>query len=135
MQTRGVLVGDIGVRAFDPPGEVRTNEQIEDSIHAIRRHAAIQAFRDFLGDIVSARGFFEVCQCVEHRGPHIGPLLALFHQPVASRYLQGFALVELVIVLRHVRYSGEIDLGRAYDKESEGRLLRQHVQAVREREH
>jgi hypothetical protein len=43
--------------------------------------------------------------------------------------------VELMIVLRHFRYSGEIDLGRAHDKESEGRLLRQHVQAVREREH
>lgn len=40
MEAIGVSIGDIGVGALNPSGEIGGNEQIEDAIDAISSHAA-----------------------------------------------------------------------------------------------
>ena len=45
MQAIGVGVGDIGIGAFDPPGEIGANEQIEDPVDAIGRDPAFLLHR------------------------------------------------------------------------------------------
>ena len=100
-----MLVGDIGVRAFDPPSEVRAHEQVEDPVDAVRGDPPAFRLRYGFGDVIGARRLVEARQCVEHRGPHSGPLLALASQPLARGFLERFSLVELVIVVRHDGYA------------------------------
>ena len=110
VEAAGMLVGDIGVRAFDPAGEVSADEQVEYPIDAVGGDAAALRPRDLLGNVIGAGRLVEARQRVEHGRPHIGPLLAFSGQLVASRRLERIAFVKLMIVTAH-DVGPEIDLG------------------------
>ena len=55
VQAIGMVVGDIGVGALDPAGEVGADEQVEDPVDAVGGDPAALVLRDLLGDVVGAR--------------------------------------------------------------------------------
>src|SRR5690242_10264518 len=46
VQAFGMLVGDISIGAFDPPGEIGADEEVEDPVHAVCRNAPAFGLRD-----------------------------------------------------------------------------------------
>ena len=83
MKAGRVLVGHIGIRAFDAASKIGSDEEIEDPVDAVRSHSTALRLRDLFGDVVGARRPIEARECLEHRGAHISPLLALVGQPIA----------------------------------------------------
>ena len=55
VQAAGMLVGDIGVGAFDPPREVGADEQVEDPVDAVGGDPPPLRLRHRLGDVIGAR--------------------------------------------------------------------------------
>ena len=81
VQAVGMVVGDIGVGALDPAGEVGADEQVEDPVDAVGRDPPALVLRDLLGDVVGRGRPVEAGQRVEHGGAHRRPLLArLLHR-------------------------------------------------------
>src|SRR4051794_41947693 len=76
VQAVGMVVGDIGVGALDPAGEVGADEQIEDAVDAVGGDAAALALRHLVGDVVGGGGALENRQRLENGGAHLGPPLA-----------------------------------------------------------
>src|SRR3546814_20792190 len=85
VQAPRMRVGDIGVRAFHAPHEVRGHAQVEDAIDAVRRDAPSFRFRYRLGDVVRARRLVEPRQRFENPGAHRGPLVAPAFESSAGR--------------------------------------------------
>ena len=52
VQAVRMVVGDIGIGALDPAGEIRSDEQIEDSIDAVGGDPAALILRDLLGNVI-----------------------------------------------------------------------------------
>src|SRR5205085_11858035 len=52
VQAARMVVGDIGVGALDPAGDVGADEQVEDAIDAVGRDPAALHARDGVGDVV-----------------------------------------------------------------------------------
>ena len=80
MQTSGMRICKICVRAFNTPRKVGGHEQIEYPVHAVGCNALTALLRNEIGDVVGRCGFFK---CGEHREDiraHIGPLLARLDQ-------------------------------------------------------
>lgn len=98
MEAVGVVVRDIGVRAFNATCKICSDEQVKDSVDAIRGDPAVLRLRNGLGDIVGAGGAVERSESIENRAAHVGPLFALALQPRARRHLERVALVKLMIV-------------------------------------
>lgn len=96
-----MLVGDIGIGALDPSGEVGAYEKIKNPVHAVGSHAAPLSFRYLFRDVIRARRLSEARQGIKYCRAHFGPLLALARQPVAGRDSQRIAFVKLMVVLHH----------------------------------
>ena len=89
-------VGDISVGALDPPREVRSNEQVEDAIDAVRRDPLAPCLGDRLGDVIGAGRPVESGKGVKHRRAHVGPLLAALYHPPRRGVAKRIALMKLV---------------------------------------
>jgi hypothetical protein len=72
----GMVVGDIGVGALHPAGEVGADEQVEDPVDAVGGDAPALVLADLVGDVVGGGRPVEACQRLEHGGAHLSPLLA-----------------------------------------------------------
>src|SRR5690606_35001564 len=68
-------VGDIGIGALDPIGEVGPHEQVEDAIDRIGRDALAAALRESFSNVVCRGGLVLRCERFEHGFAHVGPLL------------------------------------------------------------
>src|SRR4029079_3105046 len=79
-------------------------ERCEESVDAFPPDRSSLYFRNLFGNVVGARRLVEARQRVEHRGAHVGPLLALAGQAFARGLGERIALVELVIVPGHCGY-------------------------------
>lgn len=101
VQAPGMLVRNIGIRTFDAAREIGVHEEIENSIDAVRRDTALLLFRNLFGDVIGTRRLAEARERVKHRGPHIGPLLALLRKLPFCSLLERVPFVELVLVLGH----------------------------------
>ena len=101
MKTAGMGVGDVGVGAFDPPGEVGTDEQVEDPVDAVGRDPAPLRLRDRVGDVIGAGRAGEPCERIEHGRTHIRPLLAGIDQPLAGGGSKRLPGMHMVVVARH----------------------------------
>lgn len=80
VQTAGMRVGEIGVRAFDAARKVGGHEQIEYPVHAVGCNALAAFLRNQIGNIISRCGFFKCGEHGEDIRAHIGPLLACLDQ-------------------------------------------------------
>jgi hypothetical protein len=81
VEAAGVLISDIGIRAFHPPREIGSDEQVEDSVDAVGCDPFAARFRYGLGNVISGRRPVETCKCVEYRRTHVRPLLAALDDP------------------------------------------------------
>ena len=52
MLATGVGIGEIGIGAFDPVGEIGAHEQVEDAVDAIRGDALAAFAAHILGNVV-----------------------------------------------------------------------------------
>ena len=73
-----MVVGDIGVGALDPAGEVGADEEVEDPVDAVGGDAAALVGAHLLGDVVGGGRLVEAGERLEHGGAHLRPLLARF---------------------------------------------------------
>ena len=96
MQAGWVLVGDIGVGAFDTAGEVGAHEQVENAVNAVRRDPLAAGLGNRLGDVVGGGWLVEAGKGIEHRSAHVGPLFAALNQPPSGGIVQRWALMKLV---------------------------------------
>ena len=80
MQTSGMRICKICVRAFDPARKVGGHEQIEYPVHAVGRNALTAFLRNEISNIISRCGFFKRSEHRENVRAHIGPLLARLDQ-------------------------------------------------------
>ena len=94
-------VGDIGVGAFDPAGQVGAHEQVEDSIDAVGRYALAPSLRNGLGDVVGRRRLVKGSERIEYRRAHVGPLLATLGDAPCGGIAQRVALMKLMRVTGH----------------------------------
>ena len=101
MQAIGMVVGDIGVGALDPPGEIGADEQIEDAVDAVRRDPPPFRLRDLVGDVVGGSGAVEAGEGLEHGGAHLRPLLARALHRALGGGDERLPFVAVVMVLRH----------------------------------
>jgi len=88
VETTGMLVGDIGVGAFDAAGEVGPNEQVEDPVDAVGRYALAASLGYSFGDVIRRRRTVEAGKGIEHGCAHFGPLLAALDDPASGRIPQ-----------------------------------------------
>jgi hypothetical protein len=112
MQAARMLIGHIGVGAFDPAGEIGADEQVEDSIDAIGRNSLAARLGDGFGDIISAGGSVEARKRVEYRSTHVGPLLAALDDAPSGGIVQRCALVKLMSMSGHHEKIGVPPAGR-----------------------
>lgn len=75
MQAIGMSVGDIGIRAFNAPGQVCADEQIQDPVNAVGRNPSPLRLRHRLGNVICRCWLIETRQCRENLGAHRRPLL------------------------------------------------------------
>ena len=85
MNAARMIIRQKGILALDAKRQIARDEQIEDSIDAIRRnapsHDCAQPFSNFIGaDWLTCLG-----KNLEHIAAHFGPLLAFSSQDRASR--------------------------------------------------
>ena len=102
MQTTGMGIGDIGVRAFNAAGKVGGNEQVEDPVNAIGRNALTALLRHQIGNIIGRGGFDEGRQNIENVRAHFGPLLTSLNKCGLRSTGQRFACVVVVVMLSHI---------------------------------
>lgn len=96
VETARMLVCDIGIGAFDPARQVRADEKVENSVHAVCRYPLASRLGYGFGNVVCARRLVETCQRIEHRRAHVGPLLSALDHPPCGGVAQRIAVVELV---------------------------------------
>ena len=108
VQTVGMRVRHIGIGAFDPPDQVRADEEVENPVDAVRGDAPAFALRDRIGDVVGGGRPGEAGQGFEHARPHRRPLLAGAFQRLTRGDDQIGARARLVVIMRaHAPKVGE----------------------------
>jgi hypothetical protein len=114
MAAARVRVGDIGVGAFDPAGEVGGNEQVENAVNRIGRDPLAACFRDRLGNVVGRGRAALLGQRTEHFAAHPGPLLAGIDQRRARGIDQaGAGRFVVMVVVVCSSHCGDIGARRA----------------------
>ena len=71
-----MLVGDISVHALNAHGEVRGDEQVENTIDAVSGNPSSLRSGHGFGNVISRRRTIETSKHLEDRFPHGSPLLA-----------------------------------------------------------
>jgi hypothetical protein len=99
MAAAGVAVGDIGIGALDPAGQVGLHEQIEDPVDRVGRHPLAAALGDILGNVIGRGRTVLRGEGVEHLGPHVGPLFARIGQRVARSLNQAGTRMLVVMMI------------------------------------
>lgn len=103
MQAFRMTIGQIGIRAFDPAGDIGDREKIENAIHAVRGNPPLPGIGYGLGNVIGRGRAIELRQGLEYGRTHFGPLLAGIFERGLRRQRQGLTLVQNmgVVMVRH----------------------------------
>lgn len=102
MMATGVRVGDVGVCALHPHGDVVGNEQVKNAVDAIGSHPLTTRFRHIVSDVVGRGRLFLCRQSVKDRRSHRGPLFILRFQRRARSVSQiGSGWLMMVVMISH----------------------------------
>lgn len=75
VQAVRMFVGDIGIGALDPADQVRTDEQVEDAVDAVRGDAPVLALGNGFRNVIGRSRPLARRERLEHALPHRRPLL------------------------------------------------------------
>ena len=97
----GVAIGDIGIGAFNPAGQIAADKQIQNTINAVGRHPLAASCRNAFCHIIGRNRPPLRRQRGKNIGAHLGPLLTRLLKCVARRIGQCMARMFVVVVPGH----------------------------------
>ena len=76
VKAAGMGIGQLGVGAFDPAGEVGRHEQVQNAVHAVGCNTLAALLGNEVGDVIGRGRLFKSRQDIENVRAHFCPLLA-----------------------------------------------------------